>query len=82
MKQKSMKVPGKISAAQKSEPALPGKLHQNRSHFTYFIGFFLSQIKLVIKSTVAVTSNSLVKGIHSGNHLLCLHKRTIGNFKV
>ena len=62
MKQKSMKVPGKISAAQKSEPALPGKLHQNRSHFTYFIGFFFSQIKLVIKSTVAVTSNTLVKG--------------------
>ena len=62
MKQKSIKVPGKISAAQKSEPTLPGKLHQNRSHFTCFISFFFSQIKLVIKSKVAVTSNSLVKG--------------------
>ena len=49
MKRKSMKVPGKISVTQKSEVALQKTLHQNISHFTYFICFFVSQINLVFK---------------------------------
>ena len=48
-----MKVPGKISVAQKSEPTPPKKLDQNRQ-FTYFIRFFFSQIKLVIKCNLVL----------------------------
>ena len=36
MKQKSTNVPGKLSVAEKSKPALQRILHQNRWHFTYF----------------------------------------------
>ena len=42
-KQKSMKVPGKRSLAQKSKGALRRRLHLHRTRFTYFISFFFSQ---------------------------------------
>ena len=49
MKQKSAKVSGKWSVAQKSEPAIQRTLHQNRWHFTYFCTILLTQTNLVFK---------------------------------
>ena len=47
MKQKRAKVPGELSVAQKSEPVLQRKLHQDNSLIAVF--FFFAQAKLVFK---------------------------------
>ena len=49
MKRKSMKIPGKLSVAQKSEPARRRKLHQNRYSWLIFMRFFFSRTELVSK---------------------------------